>query len=190
MADKEQIIIDGCNVSGCVQFTQEGDCCNLGGGCKGWPNCYFKQLKRKEQECEKLNNKIIDMNSIIEDAAINLGNKDFTLYDLPFAIKKLRQECETLKAEEKYLKQCCQKAGEELAKHSFEYDGKEKNLVVQAIELNEKYEKLKKALEEIEEIVNEPCVGDAQEDCKHCDNWCEHKDILDIINKAKGETNA
>ena len=144
MADKEQIIIDGCNVSGCVQFTQEGDCCNLGGGCKGWPNCYFKQLKRKEQECEKLNNKIIDMNSIIEDAAINLGNKDFTLYDLPFEIKKLRQECETLKAEEKYLKQCCQKAGEELAKHSFEYDGKEKNLVVQAIELNEKYEKLKR----------------------------------------------
>ena len=218
MADKEQIIIDGCNVSGCVQFTQEGDCCNLGGGCKGWPNCYFKQLKRKEQECEKLNNKIIDMNSIIEDAAINLGNKDFTLYDLPFEIKKLSQECEeskayaqrqenqretyykeflklsqeceNLKAEEKYLKQCCQKAGEELAKHSFEYDGKEKNLVVQAIELNEKYEKLKKALEEIEEIVNEPCVGDAQEDCKHCDNWCEHKDILDIINKAKGETNA
>lgn len=42
MADKEQIIIDGCNVSGCVQFTQEGDCCNLGGGCKGWPNCYLQ----------------------------------------------------------------------------------------------------------------------------------------------------
>ena len=53
MTDKEQIIIDGCNVSGCVQFTQEGDCCNLGGGCKGWPNCYYKQLKRKEQECEE-----------------------------------------------------------------------------------------------------------------------------------------
>lgn len=104
------------------------------------------------QECERLNNEIIDMNSVIEDAAINLGNKDFTLYDLPFEIKKLSQECKNLKAEEKYLKQCCQKAGEELAKHSFEYDGKEKNLVVQAIELNEKYEKLKKALEEIEKV--------------------------------------
>lgn len=21
--------------------------------------------------------------------------------------------------------------------------------------------------------------------CKHCDFWCEHKEILDIINKAK-----
>lgn len=45
----------------------------------------------------------------------------------------------------------------------------------------------RKVLEEIEKIVNEPCVADAQEDCKHCDFWCEHKDILDIINKAKGE---
>ena len=45
------------------------------------------------------------------------------------------------------------------------------------------------AFNEIEKIVNEPCVADAQEDCKHCDNWCEHKDILDIINKAKGEGN-
>ena len=194
MADKEQIIIDGCNVSGCVQFTQEGDCCNLGGGCKGWPNCYFKQLKRKEQECEKLNNKIIDMNSIIEDAAINLGNKDFTLYDLPFEIKKLRQECETLKAEEKYLKQCCQKAGEELAKHSFEYDGKEKNLVVQAIELNEKYEKLKKALEEIEEVIDsifDRCPWRKTDSCMPVYNVCEELiKTLDIINKTKGETNA
>ena len=209
MADKEQIIIDGCNVSGCVQFTQEGDCCNLGGGCKGWPNCYFKQLKRKEQECEKLNNEIIDMNSIIEDAAINLGNKDFTLYDLPFEIKKLSQECENLKAEEKYLKQCCQKAGEELAKHSFEYDGKEKNLVVQAIELNEKYEELKedrynlnmemymldryrKALEEIEEhyekVVKNLTTYDDSYDANISIEALHN--ISDIINKVKGETNA
>ena len=55
MADKEQIIIDGVNVYGCVQFIQEEeDCCNLGGSCKSWPNCYFKQLARKTQECEKL----------------------------------------------------------------------------------------------------------------------------------------
>ena len=194
MADKEQIIIDGVDVSGCVQFTQEGDCCNLGGGCKGWPNCYYKQLARKTQECKKLNNKIIDMNSIIEDAAINLGNKDFTLYDLPFEIKKLRQECETLKAEEKYLKQCCQKAGEELAKHSFEYDGKEKNLVVQAIELNEKYEKLKKALEEIEEVIDsifDRCPWRKTDSCMPVYNVCEELiKTLDIINKTKGETNA
>ena len=96
--------------------------------------------------------------------------------------KRITQECENLKAEEKYLKQCCQKAGEELAKHSFEYDGKEKNLVVQAIELNEKYEKLTKALEEIEGIVKNFGSYAA---------WQEQRinKILDIINKAKGEGN-
>ena len=93
---------------------------------------------------------------------------------------------ENLKAEEKFLKQCCTKAGEELAKHSFDYDGKEKNLVVQAMELNEKYEKFKKALAEIEEIVNEACT-ESQSDCKSCNSSCEHKDILNIISKAKEE---
>lgn len=171
--DKEQIMINGVDVSECEYLTYELEedgqyywFCNIApvGGpdeCGYRPECFykkiFKQLARKTQECKKLNNKIIDMNSIIEDAAINLGNKDFTLYDLPFEIKKLSQECENLKAEEKYLKQCCQKAGEELAKHSFEYDGKEKNLVVQAIELNEKYEKFKKALEEIAEPFCNAC---------------------------------
>ena len=222
MADKEQIIIDSVNVAGCVRLQDDKISCDLGGECKGWGNCYYKQLKRKEQECEKLNNKIIDMNSIIEDAAINLGNKDFTLYDLPFEIKKLSQECEeskayaqrqenqretyykeflklsqeceNLKAEEKYLKQCCQKAGEELAKHSFEYDGKEKNLVVQAIELNEKYEKFKKALEEIEEVIDsifDRCPWRKTDSCMPVYNVCEELiKTLDIINKTKGETNA
>lgn len=145
-----------------------------------------KQLARKTQECIKLNNKIIDMNSIIEDAAINLGNKDFTLYDLPFEIKKLSQECENLKAEEKYLKQCCQKAGEELAKGSFEYDGKEKNLVVQAIELNEKYEKLKKALEEIKEIAEQFCNAcqefEPEKKGSNC-MYCNYGKILDIVKR-------
>ena len=75
---------------------------------------------------------------------INSSDKDVE------EISKLRIELAHAKVEEKYLKQCCAKAGEELAKHSFEYDGKEKNLVVQAMELNEKYKKLEKALEEIE----------------------------------------
>ena len=215
MTDKE-IITDGVDVSRCEYA------CNTAFGkngckhpmmkniyCSKNPNCYFKQLTLKTQECEELNNEIIDMNSIIEDAAINLGNKDFTLYDLPFEIKKLSQECENLKAEEKYLKQCCQKAGEELAKHSFEYDGKEKNLVVQAIELNEKYEELKedrynlnmemymldryrKALEEIEEhyekVVKNLTTYDDSYDANISIEALHN--ISDIINKVKGETNA
>lgn len=142
----------------------------------------LKQLTRKTQECEKL--------SILaqEESARN----GYVEYELNDKLKQKTQECENLKAEEKYLKQCCAKAGEELAKHSFEYDGKEKNLVVQAMELNEKYEKLEKTLEEIEEELKEDVYCESQE-CG-CDDYeeclrCTKNIILDIINEAKGEEN-
>lgn len=61
MPDKEQVIIDGCDVSECeyvcntafgnigckLPFNEEIHCCNI-------PNCYFKQLARKTQECDTL----------------------------------------------------------------------------------------------------------------------------------------
>lgn len=65
MTDK-QIIIDGVDVSGCdaSQFNFDG-CfyeCKIKGfynncfyiDCEDNPNCYYKQLKRKEQECKEL----------------------------------------------------------------------------------------------------------------------------------------
>lgn len=65
---------------------------------------------------------------------------------------KYKKEQESDKKEIAYLKECCINAGKELGKHSFEWDGKEKNLVVQALYLNEKYEKLELALKEIKVI--------------------------------------
>lgn len=60
MKDKE-IIIDGVDVSKCNWCDFEPDAepyrrINDGEdlSCEDNPNCYFKQLKRKEQECEKL----------------------------------------------------------------------------------------------------------------------------------------
>lgn len=63
MTDK-QIIIDNVDASGCewireVGLDSEYICtCNspnkTSGYCKDNPNCYYKQLKRKEQECEAL----------------------------------------------------------------------------------------------------------------------------------------
>lgn len=164
--NKEPLIVDGINVSKCCYVIDydppewqgtwggaihKGACRVYSKDCKDNPNCYFKQLARKTQECEKL--------SILaqEESARN----GYVEYELNDKLKQKTQEYENLKAEEKYLKQCCEKAGKELAKHSFEYDGKEKNLVVQAMELNEKYEKLKKALEEIENLMQ--TVSDADE---------------------------
>ena len=57
MTDK-QIIIDGVDVSGCKYW--KGYCriaslCDYPGHlCEVTPNCYYKQLKHKEQECEEL----------------------------------------------------------------------------------------------------------------------------------------
>ena len=56
MTDK-QIIIDGVDVSGCKHYNPEQYFkCNIGCcHCEENPNCYYKQLKRKEQECEEIN---------------------------------------------------------------------------------------------------------------------------------------
>lgn len=61
MTDKEQIIVDGVDVSGCKEYIWAlSHVCNLVNGrtdkfeCNYYPNCYFKQLKRKTQECEEL----------------------------------------------------------------------------------------------------------------------------------------
>ena len=54
MTDKEQIIIDGVDVSGCSYYNPLGNY-NCGGTkkCSQWSNCYYKQLARKTAECEK-----------------------------------------------------------------------------------------------------------------------------------------
>ena len=66
MTDK-QIIIDGVDVAGCVRLQDDEISCDLGGECKGWENCYYKQLKRKEQECEELKRKCKELMSENEE---------------------------------------------------------------------------------------------------------------------------
>ena len=94
MTDK-QMIIDGIDVSECInrndlKFASYN--CYLNGGCqcKDNPNCYYKQLKRKEQECEELkerlncncfdpknnNNRCISYNRIAEDYERDLKQLD------------------------------------------------------------------------------------------------------------------
>ena len=66
---------------------------------------------------------------------------------------RLEQELKWANDEEKYLKDCCIKAGKELEKHSFKWDGKEKNLVVQALQLNQLYEKLEQENERLKKEI-------------------------------------
>ena len=60
MKDKKQIIIDGVNIRKCRYFCIYDETCrdeNIGHivrpACKNVPDCYFKQLARRTQECEK-----------------------------------------------------------------------------------------------------------------------------------------
>ena len=71
MTDKKQIIIDGVDVSGCgffhskeykntdchiaLAFSEQYAGCIK---CECNPNCYFKQLIRKTQECEELKKQV------------------------------------------------------------------------------------------------------------------------------------
>lgn len=57
MTDKEQVIIDGVDVSGCGHLEDKEACGSMDCQsieCEKNPNCLFKQLARKTQECEEL----------------------------------------------------------------------------------------------------------------------------------------
>lgn len=65
MEPKNPIIIDGVDVSVCEAYKPylgKDDCIALGNKssstCKGSPNCLFKQLARKEQECKRLKDEL------------------------------------------------------------------------------------------------------------------------------------
>ena len=80
--ENKEIIIDGVDVSGCeFYFYREGDeyphrcscykdmygcsvVCNLADCCE---NCVYKQLKRKEQECEELRQTLTEIKYIAEE---------------------------------------------------------------------------------------------------------------------------
>ena len=87
MTDKKEIIINGINLKECKYFKGVGcinssfkfwGCTKLGGMCSEHPDCYFKQLKRKEQELlnqEKIINKLIRERDNFEQECENYKEK-------------------------------------------------------------------------------------------------------------------
>ena len=93
MTDK-QIIIDGCDVAGCEYLglykeckLKCGSCCPI--DCSDNPNCYYKQLKRKEQECQQAMDNYVQLDL----QRVKEYNELVDLY------KAKEQECEELKKE-------------------------------------------------------------------------------------------
>ena len=90
MTGKEQIIIDGCNVSGCSYYNPLGNYnCSGCRRCEERPNCYFKQLTRKTQELEQY--------KASKQASYEALQKQCN--ELELQNRKLKQECEELKKE-------------------------------------------------------------------------------------------
>ncbi len=140
MTDK-QIIIDEIDVSGCVAFKYDGikkPLCRAGGVtsvyksclCAGNPNCYYKQLKRKEQEYKKLkaeNEKMekgyIELTEIVSPYIDDFTgyNEELKGFDIVLCVKELMQQLDLLKAENEKLKktvlQTCPNCGEAYLNH-------------------------------------------------------------------------
>ena len=197
MTDKEQIICKY-KFQNKEKFDGKPYCtcfCEL---CEDLPicdnNCQifedYKQLARKTQECEQIKEKY---------EALKLENQEG--YEI---VAELKHECEQLKKANLHIdtnRQCKEKKLKRIEDLIFSCETCETiytdEFMQQICSIIQELEPIidgygfitryRRALEKIEKIVNEPCVVDAQEDCKHCDVWCEHKDILDIISRAKGE---
>lgn len=62
MEPKNPIIINGVDVSECKHIAYKNSlnptCGNTCGCCRRRKNCYFKQFKRKEQECKRLKDEL------------------------------------------------------------------------------------------------------------------------------------
>ena len=82
MTERKQIIIDSVNVIGCVRLQNDEISCDLGGECKGFGNCYYKQLQREKQNSQEA-----------RDATIKEFNRAEELKTL---LKRKEQECEEL----------------------------------------------------------------------------------------------
>ena len=168
----EQIIIDGVDVSGCLAFKYDGiikkPICRSGGLKSAYNSCLcaenidcdYKQLKRKEQECEALKfflkQKIEEHNKLAVnyDACVNMANtklkekeqecekKSWEIGNLGYKIKNQRKEINKLQQQLDQLKE----ENEELK----EYIKRLHNLCGNETDKQYKY---KQTLAEIKEIV-------------------------------------
>ena len=161
MTDKQ--MIDGIDVNKCQHYGKCSTYCYIVDElCSDNPNCYYKQLKRKEQECEALQMSENEAKEIIAELqAYKDINEDF------------KTAWEELKVENEELKEIINEAkNSNLGLKSF--------LVGEAVgnEYEQQLDQLKQTLDEIEEF----CIvysgnHDAYENV--------YKHILEIINESK-----
>lgn len=153
---KQTIIIDGVDVSECFYWSRYAKTtvyhCDWGGECKEYPNCYYKKLKRKEQECERLDNEA-------QNLFTEKTNLEIELSQLKAENEELK---ETISDKEKWLS--------EIEIKNSEY-WKEKYADLH-IRYGNRIEELKQALQDIKEIITnsfDSCyVCNGKDSCEKC----------------------
>lgn len=116
MTENKPIMIDGVDITNCIHRGTNKLCGDIDpycrcytGSCKDITNCYFKQLTRKTQECEKKSWEIGNLGYKIKNQRKEINERLKQL-------KAKEQECEDLK---KYLNQI---RDEELSHLDIEWD--------------------------------------------------------------------
>lgn len=163
MNNKEQIIIDGVDVSGCKYYLRNTHkSCGVGlVDCEG-KDCIFKQLARKTQLSIKQSKELIRLRKELQESTVKNRN--------------LKQECEELKSKNSILKNSLKPFQDEYFKNleTIVIAG----LAKKSIRITAENTQLRKALEEIEDICNVADRYELEE---------LQETIFNIIYKVKGE---
>ena len=178
MTDK-QIIIDGCDVSGCSLYEDNPkyrmwgtcDCMRsmvdqsgydelAGAECKGY-NCYYKQLKRKEQECDELKGKLKYIRDENVHLKVSATDEQMDFLALNNYISTLEFQIDQLKAEKEKMSKGYSNLTEIVSPYMDDFTGYNeelggfdivlcvKELLQQLDQLKSENEKLKQTLAEI-----------------------------------------
>ena len=178
---KEKIIIDSVDVSTCKHYINSTHLdynCNKTPAstyCKNNPDCYFKQLKRKEQECEELKkqNEKLKIQLMQKSEVDTFFNTPIEGWDNdPCKICEYKQNYQAKEQEYKNLE-------EELRGCRIGL----KDISTENTKICKISEKYKRALDEIEEF----CITYSD---NHDAYETVYKFILAIINKAKAVSSA
>lgn len=194
MTDK-QVIIDGCDVSGCKLF-RNGICSSpINPKCKlcveiNEKMCYYKQLARKEQELKNIC-EAFDIEYIIDKETGNLIGRCNKLYKKEQECEELKRKCEENKTVFLQLQQWQDEDLRQIAELKrikddfFKQAEISQEVVLNKNKIIEKLEKeivkYKQTFEEIKEI------AEKHKATAHCDYLTDMEQILQKISESEVE---
>lgn len=195
MTDK-QIIIDGCDVSGCEHYTgnigyltDKNWTCRAriqGTKCEDWSDCYFKRWKRKEQEYERLSslirktqtykNTCCDCRDEILLYPSISGRTNYTQIEVEeISLERIIQQLNQLKAKNEELKSKL---------NGWDEVYKSVNEIAYVISLKKnKYQQALTEIKEIAYIINDRTMV-ADYICDHLDKILQKCEVLDETSKT------